>query len=124
LYDDVSALYDSAQKKAVPSAAPVEPEAKIDPSEVAALRNKVASRCRTLLGQSKASQALTELEQFRARVGARYFGVAELLLRIEALAVLGRAKEAQADVATVERLAPNSAALWQAQQLARSRFVR
>jgi hypothetical protein len=64
------------------------------------------------------------LDKFRKRVGDRSFGVDELLLHIEALAALGRAKEAQAEVTIVERLAPNSAALRQAQLLARSRFVR
>jgi hypothetical protein len=125
LFDDVSALYDAPKRVApAPAVAVVNPEPMIDPAELAAMRTKTIQRSRTLLGQSKAELALSELDAFRKRVSDRNFGVDELLLRIEALAMLGRAKEAQADVANVERLAPNSAALRQAQQLARSRFVR
>lgn len=126
LYDDVSAFYDSPKKvvsmtRAVPAA---DPGPTIDPAVLASMRKKTLDRSRILLGQSKAALALGELDNFRARVGERNFGVDELLLRIEALAAQGRAKEAQADVAKVQRLAPNSSALRQAQQLARSRFVR
>jgi hypothetical protein len=88
------------------------------------MRTKTIAQSRTLLGQGKAAQALLELNRFKKEAGERNFGVDMLLLHIEALAALGRAKEAQADVAIVERLAPNSAALRQAQQLAASRFVR
>jgi hypothetical protein len=124
--DDVSALYDSAKPSTSVKVPVKEIETKVDLSstELQALRNATLQRTRTLLGQRKASLALAGLDQFRNRVGAKYFGVSELLLRIEALAELGRAKEAQGDVAIVERLAPASAALRQAQQLARSRFVR
>jgi hypothetical protein len=124
--DDVSALYDSAKPLPLVKAPVKEIETTPDLSaaELQALRNATLQRTRTLLSQSKASLALAALDQFRHRVGAKYFGVSELLLRIEALAELGRAKEAQADVAIVERLAPASAVLRQAQQLARSRFVR
>lgn len=136
IYDDVSASYDNAQGLAVPAAAApagavpaaklptAAPEPMIDPAELMSLRSKALQRTRTLLGQSKAAQALSELDSFRTRVGERNFGVDELLLHIEALASLGRAKEAQADVTRVERLAPNSPALRQAQLLANSRFVR
>ena len=128
MYDDVSALYDSPTKKPLAAATPPapvsDPGPMIDPTELATLRTKALAQTRTLLGQSRAALALIELNGFRKRVGERHFGVDEYLLRIEALAMLGRAKEAQADVAHVERLAPNSAALRQAQMLARSRFVR
>ncbi|HEY5956773.1 MAG TPA: hypothetical protein VIV60_09480, partial [Polyangiaceae bacterium] len=125
LFDDVSAYYDTPKRATiVPSPPPAAPEPVIDPAELAAMRMKAIQRARTLLGQSKAPLALDELDGFRLRVGDRNFGLDELLLRIESLAVMGRAKEAQADVANVERLAPNSTALRQAQQLARSRFVR
>lgn len=128
IFDDVSALYDTPKKPAAsaapPPAAPAEVAPLIDPLELAELRTKAITQSRTLLGQGKAAQALLEMNKFRKRVGDRNFGVDELLVRIEALATLGRAKEAQADVAVVERLAPNSAALRQAQQLAASRFVR
>lgn len=129
IYDDVSALYDTPKKQlaapAAPSAsAPVDVGPQIDPTDLMVMRTKTIAQTRTLLGQGKAAQALLELNGFRKAVGDRYFGVDVLLLHIEALAALGRAKEAQADVAIVERLAPNSAALRQAQQLAASRFVR
>jgi hypothetical protein len=126
LGDDVSALYDAPKSSAnLPGNVKektTEPE--INGAELQALRNAALQKTRTLLGQSKAALALAELEQFRRRAGSKHFGVTELLLRIEALANLGRAKEAQADVAIVERLAPASSALRQAQLLARSRFVR
>lgn len=121
---DVSAYYDTPKRHAPPAVASFEPEPNVTPAEVLALRAQTVQRSRLLLGQSRAAAALAELNEYRTRVGSRNFGLDELLLRIESLAVLGRAKEAQADVATVERLAPNSAALRQAQQLANSRFVR
>lgn len=121
---DVSAYYDTPKKQLLPSIASFDPEPNIAPEEVRALRAQTIQRSRMLLGQSKAAAALAELDQYRARVGSKNFGLDELLLRIESLAILGRAKEAQIDVSTVERLAPNSAALRQAQQLANSRFVR
>jgi hypothetical protein len=125
LYDDVSALYDAPKKAAArPAVAAVNPEPGVDPADIPAIRAKTIQHSRTLLGQSKAALALSELDSYRKLVGDRHFGVDELLLRIEALAMLGRAKEAQLDVAIVERLAPNSNALRQAQLLARSRFVR
>jgi hypothetical protein len=125
LFDDVSALYDAPKKAAAPPAAPpANPQPAVDPAEIPALRAKTIQHSRTLLGQSKGALALSELDGYRKLVGDRYFGLDELLLHIEALAMLGRAKEAQMDVAVVERLAPNSSALRQAQQLARSRFVR
>lgn len=127
LYDDVSAFYDApkdAKKPAPASAKPSDVVLAIDPAALSSMRSKAIQRSRDLLGQSRAAAALAELDEFRHRVGEHNFGVDELLLRIEALAVLGRAKEAQADVKNVERLAPNSAALRQAQALARSRFVR
>jgi hypothetical protein len=127
IFDDVSALYDTPKKQAdaaPPPAAPVDRGPQVDPAELLVMRTKALAHGRTLLGQSKAAQALLEMNKFRKAVGERNFGVDELLLRIEALATLGRAKEAQADVAIVERLAPNSPALRQAQLLARSRFVR
>ena len=125
LNDDVSALYDTPKQPLASTNVPAvkEPET-ISATDLLALRKATVSRTRTLLGQGKAAQALGELNRFRSRVGAKHFGVDELLLHIEALAELGRAKEAQSDVAIVERLVPASAALRQAQQLARSRFVR
>ncbi|HMA91185.1 MAG TPA: hypothetical protein VKP30_00805 [Polyangiaceae bacterium] len=124
-WDDVSAYYDTPQKQhSAPAVAAFAEERPIDPAEVVEMRAKAIQRCRTYLGQSKPGLALNELNDFRSRVGDRYFGVDELLLHIEALATMGRAIEAQADVKVVERLAPNSAALRQAQQLAASRFVR
>jgi len=130
VYDDVSALYDTPKKQPAgsasiqPPAPPVESSPQLDPTELMVLRSKTITQSRTLLSQSRAERALLELDKFRKRVGDRSFGVDELLLHIEALAALGRAKEAQAEVTIVERLAPNSAALRQAQLLARSRFVR
>ncbi len=127
IFDDVSALYDTPKKQATaapPPAAPIDLGPQIDPTELSVMRTKALAHGRILLGQSKAAQALLEMNKFRKAVGERNFGVDELLLHIEALAMLGRAKEAQDDVAIVERLAPNSPALRQAQLLARSRFVR
>jgi hypothetical protein len=127
LFDDteLSAFYDTPKRAAIaPTPPTAAPEPVIDPTLLVSLRAKTVQRARVLLGQSKAAAALSELDGFRHHVGERNFGLDELLLHIEALAMLGRAKEAQADVAVVERIAPNSAALRQAQQLARSRFVR
>lgn len=124
-WDDVSAYYDTPQKQySAPAVAAFGVERVIDPAEVVKSRATALQRSRTFLGQSKPALALNELNDFRSRVGDKYFGVDELLLHIEALATMGRAIEAQADVKVVERLAPNSTALRQAQQLAASRFVR
>lgn len=122
--ESVASGQNEDSKAVLPLPPPVKPLPEIEPEALNALRARTLQRCRTLLGQSRAALALAELESFRARVGDRHFGMEELLLRVESLAVLGRAKEAQATVARIERIAPNSVALRQAQILARSRFVR
>lgn len=124
LLDDVSAYYDTPKRQRLASVAAFESEPSVSPAEVQTQRGKTIQQCQLLLGQGRAPAALAELDQYRSHVGDRNFGIDERLLRIEALATMGRAKEAQADVKDVARLAPNSAALRQAQKLANSRFVR
>lgn len=98
--------------------------AQLSPEAYRSLRAKTIAQCRMLLGRSDAATALAQLDEFRAKVGPKRFGIEETLLRIEALVDLGRRKEARREADVIERLLPNSAELRRARLLAGSRVVR
>ena len=100
------------------------PVAELSPAAYRLLRARTIAHVRTLLGRSDSASAIRELDAFRNQVGAKRFGVEEILLRIEALVDLGRRKEARDEADLVERIVPNSAELRRARLLAGSRVVR